>query len=150
MYWYNNFFGAEIAIFRDNKVNPMGLLPDTLNWGLCMRRECRERFPLHRLQRKPLVSDPGMHHGTCVGIANLFPVFPAHAQPAIFTYLARGPWLLFSASQSHQFPWYWLYWANLSSSAKVNIFNYVHHIGFDRNTTWCVSCNLFKMTAITI
>ena len=23
-------------------------------------------FPTHRLQRKPLVSDPGMHHGTCV------------------------------------------------------------------------------------
>ena len=31
-----------------------------------MRRECRERFPRHRFQRKPLVSDPGMHHGTCV------------------------------------------------------------------------------------
>ena len=30
-----------------------------------MRRECRERFPTHRLQRKPLVSDPCMHHGTC-------------------------------------------------------------------------------------
>ena len=27
---------------------------------------CRERFPGHRLQSKPLVSDPGMHHGTCV------------------------------------------------------------------------------------
>ena len=23
----------------------------------------RERFPRHRLERKPLVSDPGMHHG---------------------------------------------------------------------------------------
>ena len=34
--------------------------------GLHMRRECRERFPRHWLQRKPLVSDPGMHHGTCV------------------------------------------------------------------------------------
>ena len=31
-----------------------------------MRRECRECFPRHRLLRKPLVSDPGMHHGTCV------------------------------------------------------------------------------------
>ena len=29
-----------------------------------MRRECRERFPHRRLQRKRLVSDPGMHHGT--------------------------------------------------------------------------------------
>ena len=26
----------------------------------------RERFPRHRLQRKPLVNDPGMHHCTCV------------------------------------------------------------------------------------
>ena len=31
-----------------------------------MCRVCRERFPRHLLQRKPLVSDPGMHHGTCV------------------------------------------------------------------------------------
>ena len=31
-----------------------------------MHRECRERFPRHRFQRKPLVSDPGMHHGICV------------------------------------------------------------------------------------
>ena len=44
----------------------MGLLPDTWNCGLCMRRECRVRFPCHRLQRKPLVTDPGMHHDTCV------------------------------------------------------------------------------------
>ena len=33
----------------------MGLLPDTYNCGLLMHRECRERFPQHRLQRKPLV-----------------------------------------------------------------------------------------------
>ena len=31
-----------------------------------MRWECRERFPCNRLQRKVLVSDPSMHHGTCV------------------------------------------------------------------------------------
>ena len=31
-----------------------------------MRRECRVRFPRHQLHRKPLISDPGMHHGTCV------------------------------------------------------------------------------------
>ena len=42
-----------------------------------MHRQCRERFPRHRLQRKLLVSDPGMHHGTCmthvpVGIAILW------------------------------------------------------------------------------
>ena len=44
----------------------MGLLPDTQKCGLSMRRECRERFPRQRLQRKSLVSHHGMHHGTCV------------------------------------------------------------------------------------
>ena len=39
-----------------------GLTPDTYNCGLCKRRECRES---HRLQMKLLVSDPGMHHGSC-------------------------------------------------------------------------------------
>ena len=70
-----------------------------------MRRECRERFPRHGLQRKPLVSDPDMNHGTCVthvpwfmsgsltrGGEETFPAFPTHAQPSIFTYLVRGPW----------------------------------------------------------
>ena len=44
----------------------MGLLPVPLKCGLRMRQESRDRFPRHRLQRKPLVSDLGMHHGTCV------------------------------------------------------------------------------------
>ena len=43
----------------------MGLIPDTQTCGLRMRRECRERFPHHRFQRKPRVSDHGVHHGTC-------------------------------------------------------------------------------------
>ena len=43
---------------------PCNLLPEMWNCGLRMRREYRERFPRRRLQRKPLVSDPGMHHGT--------------------------------------------------------------------------------------
>ena len=45
---------------------PMGLLPGTQNCGSRLRWKCRDRFPRHRLQRKPLVSDTGMHHGTCV------------------------------------------------------------------------------------
>ena len=44
----------------------MGLLPDTHNCELRMHRVCRKRFSHHRLQRKPIVSYPGMHHGTCV------------------------------------------------------------------------------------
>ena len=43
----------------------MGLLPDTYNCRLRMRRECRERLPRYQLQKKPLVNDPGMHCGTC-------------------------------------------------------------------------------------
>ena len=44
----------------------MDLLPDTLNCALCIHRECLERIPSHRFQRKPIISNPGMHHGTCV------------------------------------------------------------------------------------
>ena len=73
---------------------------------LRMRRECRERFPCHRLQRTPLVSDPGMHHGngTCVtdvpwcmsgsltwgGGENVAGI-PGACATRNFTYLARGP-----------------------------------------------------------
>ena len=74
------------------------------NCGLSMRRECRERFPRHRLLRKPLVSDPGMHHGTCVahvpwcmpgslirdGGENV-PGIPGACATHDFMYLARGP-----------------------------------------------------------
>ena len=73
----------------------MGLLPDMQNCGLRMSRECRERVFHHRLQSR-LVSDPSMHHGTCVThvpwcmsgsppavAGKTFPAFPAHAQPAV-------------------------------------------------------------------
>ena len=82
----------------------MGLLPHTQNRGLRMRQECRERFPRHRLQRKPLVSDPGMHHGTCVmhvpwcmsgSLTHVagenVPGIPGTCATRNFTYLARGP-----------------------------------------------------------
>ena len=46
-----------------------------------MRRECRDSFPRHQLQGKALVSDSGIHHGTCV--TKTFLAFPVHAQPAI-------------------------------------------------------------------
>ena len=63
-------------------------------------------FPRHRLQRKPLVSDPGMHHGTCVthvpwcmsgsltrnGGENV-PGIPGACATRNFAYLVRGPWL---------------------------------------------------------
>ena len=93
-----------------------GLLPDTLNCGLRMRRECRERFPRHRLQRKPLVSDPGGHHGTCVthvpwcmpesltrsGGENV-PGIPGACATRNFTYLVRGPWGVSDISSANAF-----------------------------------------------
>ena len=70
-----------------------------------MRRECRERFPRHRLQGKPLVIDPGMHHGTCVthvpwcmsgsltgGGGENVPGIPGACATRKFTYLVRDPW----------------------------------------------------------
>ena len=83
----------------------MDLLPDSQNCGLRMRRECRERFPCHRLQRKRLVSNPGMHHGTCVThvpwcmsgsqthrYGENLPGIPGACASRNFTYLARSPW----------------------------------------------------------
>ena len=78
-----------------------------------MRRECRERFSRHRLQSKLLVSDPGMHHGTCVthvpwcmsgslilGFGENVPAIPVACATRNFTYLARGPLFLIFLSDS--------------------------------------------------
>ena len=61
-------------------------------------------FPRRRLQRKPLVSDPGMYHGTCVthvpwcmselltrGGGENVPGIPGACATRNFAYLARGP-----------------------------------------------------------
>ena len=82
----------------------MGFLPDTSNRELRMRRICRERFSRHRLQMKPVVSDPGMHHGTCVthvpwcmsesltrGGGENVPGIPGACATRNFTNPARGP-----------------------------------------------------------
>ena len=65
-------------------------------------------FSRHRLQRKPLVSDPSMHHGACVthvpwcmsgslthGAGENVPGIPGACATHNFTYLARGPLLFF-------------------------------------------------------
>ena len=69
-----------------------------------MRRDCRERFPRDQLQGKTQVSDPGMHHGTCVthvswcmpgslfcGGGENVPGIPGACATRNFTYLVRGP-----------------------------------------------------------
>ena len=82
----------------------MVLLPDAKNCGMRMRRECRESFLRHRFQRKPLVCDPGMHHGTCVthvprcisgsltcGGGETVPCIPGACATRNVAYLVRGP-----------------------------------------------------------
>ena len=95
---------TAVATQSPRQSQAMRLLPDTQNCGLRMCRECRERFPRYRLQGKPLVSDPGMHHGTCIthvpwcmsgplircGGENV-PCIPGACATHNFTYLARGP-----------------------------------------------------------
>ena len=57
------------------QVTPMKLLPMLSAWasyqirkiaGCACAGNAGNVFPRRRFQRKPLVSDPGMHHGTCV------------------------------------------------------------------------------------
>ena len=88
---------------QELEFRPHGPLARYVFYGLRMRRECRERFPRYRLQRKPLVSDPGMHHDTCVthvpwcmsgtltrGGGENVPGIPGACATSNFTYLARG------------------------------------------------------------
>ena len=76
----------------------MGLLSIAKKYRLLMRQECRKRFPRHRLQRKPLVSDPGIHHGTCFAGSRIrgggenVPGIPGACATRNFAYLVRGPY----------------------------------------------------------
>ena len=88
----------------------------SLMWASCQIRKiagcaCAENagnvFSRHRLQRKLLVSDPGMHHGSCVthvpwcmsgsltrGDGENVPGIPDACAFHSVTYLVRGPWIL--------------------------------------------------------
>ena len=89
--------------------------------------ECWERFPRHRLQRIPLGSDTGMHHGTCVrhvprcmsgsltgGGGENVPGIPGSCATRNFTYLARGPWLVACSPARHHLNQRWCitHWAS--------------------------------------
>ena len=69
-------------------------------------------FP-HRFLRKPIVSYPGMHHGTCVthvlwcmlesqnrGDGENVSGIPGAFATRNLTYLVRGPWILFQLTTS--------------------------------------------------
>ena len=93
----------------------MGLLPDSNIAGCACARNAGNVFPHRRLQRKPLVSDPGMHHGTCVthvswcmsgSLTRLawktFPAFPAHAQTSILRIWQEAHWLRWIVAWWHR------------------------------------------------
>ena len=119
----------------------MGLLPDTQNRGLRMRRECRERFPRQRFQRKPLVGDLGMHNGTCVTLTRdsgeNVPGIPGTCATRNFTYLARGPLnrvvrkyvIAFSFIELRCFVYCLVWWAFVD----CNIIGYSSSCGFSSN-----------------
>ena len=96
--------GAEIEA-RSTDTRRDGSLTRYENCGLRMRRECRDCFLRHRLQRKQLISDPGMRHGTCVthvpwcmsgsltrGGGENVPGISGACTTRNLTYLVRGPW----------------------------------------------------------
>ena len=105
------------------------------NRGLRMRWECRERFSSHWLQMKPLVNDPGMHHGTCTahvpqcmsgsltrGGGEYVPGFPGGCATRNFTYLARDPCILNMGANSQ---WTWGY---MCTNGYIQIFTWVRFL----------------------
>ena len=112
-----------------------------------MRWEC-PFFSRHWFQRKPLVSDPGMHQGMCVthvlwcmpgsltrgGRENVPGILGACATHN-FTYLVRGPW------QS-------LYWM-VTMTKRWLEFEIICHIFLIRSNTLGVSCPLSRVGSVT-
>ena len=81
------------------------LKSQTYSSRTCSSHFCKVLFPHHRLQRKLLVSDPGMHHSTCVthvlwcmsgsltrGGGENVPGIPGVCATRNITYLVRGTW----------------------------------------------------------
>ena len=147
----------------------VGLLPDTLNCGLGMRRECRERFPRHRLQSKPLVSDSGMHHGMCMthvpwcmsgslahGGGENVPSIPGACATHNFTYLVRGPWpecriRLFARCAIFLSPSF-LIILSLKNTYQIYsvacIDGYVYWCGYLSCKIWALCCQLMNFSLI--
>ena len=93
-------------------INPVGLI-QLLAWASYQIRKIEgcacagndgNVFPRHWLQRKRLISDPGMYHGTCIthvpwcmsgslisGGGDNAPGIPGACVTRNFTYLTRGP-----------------------------------------------------------
>ena len=94
-YFFAKFLSLVAQVAIKTTIYPMDLLPDTQNYRLRMRRECRERFPPPPIS-KETASKRSWHASRHVrdaravmhvGIAYLrwrektFPAFSAHAHP---------------------------------------------------------------------
>ena len=108
--WYKQSWGIAVVIMyvdsNHRYVNSMhnGPLARYVKVSVAHAPGMLGMFPRHRFQRKPLVSDPGMYHGTCVtrvpwcmsgsltcnGGENV-PGVPGACATRNFTYLTRGP-----------------------------------------------------------
>ena len=131
-----------------------------------MRRECWERFPRHRLQRKPLVSDPCMHHGTCVtpvpwcmsgslirgGGENVRGI-PGACTTRSFTYLARSPSIRVNTSIIWKINWiyhnkiFFMWCINLRENAPMSTENVVivtqtHPMPVNERSMLTINCNV--------
>ena len=137
-----------------------------------MYRECRERSPGHRLQTKPLVSDPGVHHVTCVTYVPWClsgsltrsggESIPGACANRNLTYLASGPlsepkMIYFTVAYIHHQTWSILLWyqvvVNTLSSRRqaIEIFNFRKSIPWNKISTtkgfWSL-CHWFNTDSV--
>ena len=123
---YKNIILYGLVLTRSSVMRySMDLLPDTQNCGLRMLRKCRKRFPRHKLQRKPLDSDPGMHPWCMTGSLTRGggENIPGACATRNFAYLVRGP--------------------NITAVAKVNrrsVYKIAPHAPPSRAVTMCIFC----------
>ena len=94
---YLHIFLRVVSLALKQRDCSMGLLPDTWNCRLRMRRECRERFPLPPISENRLLAIPACITArawrTCrdacrdclhAVTGKTFPAFPAHAHPQFY------------------------------------------------------------------
>ena len=101
--------GNPIYYWPPDAPNDVNFVTEWASYQICKIASCAcagipGTFSRRRLQRKPLVSDPGIHHGTCVthmpwclpgsltrGGGENVPGIPGACATRNFVYLVRGP-----------------------------------------------------------
>ena len=98
----HNVMSCDKCWYNEVDMSPggycLGYYPGIISWASCQIRNiaacaCAGNagnvFPRRRLLRKPLVSDPSMHHGTCV--TGKCSQHSRRMRIRDLTYVARGP-----------------------------------------------------------